>query len=250
MFVPWLWSSQPCEKLFRSTRSMTTTYSTVVNYSILDIIHRLNRIQVLQNITVDLQDKIHFPREKSSRLGSSAINGNPNFENLSDHELDDVVGKSFREASALANSLGMTTPLDMNEYPSIFPLNDVQIESEEDTFLDENIIYGDNDDLIQDDTFLNTDSSEAESDMTAISEKLISGGELNLKDFSNKTDSFQNEKGQFLKIRTPSGAALTIKKKSLVWFLSDKRYRISADRILRVRDARPTTNRRSQVKTT
>ncbi|KAF0724403.1 Uncharacterized protein FWK35_00028596, partial [Aphis craccivora] len=28
MFLPWLYSCQTCEKLFRSTRSMTSTYST------------------------------------------------------------------------------------------------------------------------------------------------------------------------------------------------------------------------------
>lgn len=53
-FIPWLYSSQPCEKIFRQTRSMTSTYSTVVNFSAQDIIRRMNRIQILNEITSDL----------------------------------------------------------------------------------------------------------------------------------------------------------------------------------------------------
>lgn len=54
LFLPWLYSSQPCEKIFRQTRSMTTTYSTVVNYSLYEMIKRLNRIQALNEISTDL----------------------------------------------------------------------------------------------------------------------------------------------------------------------------------------------------
>ena len=53
-FLPWLYSSQPCEKIFRQTRSMTSTFSTVVNYSFMDILRRLNRIQILNDISTDL----------------------------------------------------------------------------------------------------------------------------------------------------------------------------------------------------
>lgn len=53
-FLPWLMSSQPCEKIFRQTRAMTTTYSTKVNFSILDLLRRLNRIEALGKITTDL----------------------------------------------------------------------------------------------------------------------------------------------------------------------------------------------------
>lgn len=48
-FLPWLFSTQPCEKLFRATRSMTSTFSTVVNFSLLDILKRIDRIHFLNN---------------------------------------------------------------------------------------------------------------------------------------------------------------------------------------------------------
>lgn len=38
LICPWLYSSQPCEKFFRQTRSMTSTQSTVVNFDLLDLL--------------------------------------------------------------------------------------------------------------------------------------------------------------------------------------------------------------------
>lgn len=60
IFLPWLFSSQACEKIFRQTRSMTTTYCTMVNYSFYDMIKRLNRIQALNEISTDLGRKKLF----------------------------------------------------------------------------------------------------------------------------------------------------------------------------------------------
>jgi len=53
-FTPWLCSSQPCEKIFRQMRSMTSTFSTIVNFNLLGILRRLNRLQILNDISTDL----------------------------------------------------------------------------------------------------------------------------------------------------------------------------------------------------
>ncbi|KYN23201.1 hypothetical protein ALC57_04378 [Trachymyrmex cornetzi] len=47
MCVPWLMSSQPCEQIFRSTRSLTSTFSTIVNFSLNDIMNRIKKIQII-----------------------------------------------------------------------------------------------------------------------------------------------------------------------------------------------------------
>lgn len=54
LFLPWLYSSQPCEKLFRQARSMSSTFSTMVNFSLLETLRRLKRIQALHEISADL----------------------------------------------------------------------------------------------------------------------------------------------------------------------------------------------------
>lgn len=54
LFVPWLTSSQPCEKTFRSLRSLSSTFSTVVNFSMLDILQRINKLQTINEVTTNL----------------------------------------------------------------------------------------------------------------------------------------------------------------------------------------------------
>lgn len=53
LFLPWYMSSQPCERLFRAVRSMTSTFSTVVNFSMLDILHRIHKLQMTNEIISD-----------------------------------------------------------------------------------------------------------------------------------------------------------------------------------------------------
>ncbi|XP_067210201.1 uncharacterized protein [Linepithema humile] len=63
LFMPPLFSSQPCEAFFRQIRSMSTTYSTIVNCSLLDVIHRIKKIQLQTDILASkLNKNISFPR--------------------------------------------------------------------------------------------------------------------------------------------------------------------------------------------
>ena len=67
MFCPWLFSSQAYEHLFRTARSMTSTFSTVINFSLKEFLHRLSRIGALNNIKHDLKDYMFFFQEKKKR---------------------------------------------------------------------------------------------------------------------------------------------------------------------------------------
>lgn len=62
LFMTYLFESQPCESFFRQVRSFTSTYSTVVNCSVKEILTRIKKIQ-LQN---DIANKsvFKFPRIK------------------------------------------------------------------------------------------------------------------------------------------------------------------------------------------
>lgn len=63
-FLPLMFNSQTCESFFRRARSLTTTNSTVINFSLLEIFHRTKRINMQADIINDLNEKIIFPREK------------------------------------------------------------------------------------------------------------------------------------------------------------------------------------------
>ncbi|KAF5307705.1 hypothetical protein FQR65_LT18364 [Abscondita terminalis] len=64
MFCPWLFSSQTCEHLFRSARSLTSTHCTMINFSIKDFISRVDRIALINEIKSDLCNNFIFPREQ------------------------------------------------------------------------------------------------------------------------------------------------------------------------------------------
>lgn len=137
MFIPWSYSSQACEEMFRTARSMTSTYSTMINFSMNDILKRLTRIQLLNSIQNDLHenqkdiiinelknnntiessvsnfsqsDKFNFPRlEKHNRnfINSTKVQENIySVESMSDDVIDSILAKSVKNAKEMATNLG------------------------------------------------------------------------------------------------------------------------------------------------
>jgi hypothetical protein len=84
IFLPYLFGSQPCEKIFRTTTSMTSTLSTVVNCSIKDIMRRLDRIKRINSILHDLKEVFTFPREVKKRISSADVNVERSWESTTD----------------------------------------------------------------------------------------------------------------------------------------------------------------------
>ena len=64
-------SSQTCEKLFRAARSMPSTFSTVINFSIKDLMHRIDRIGAINSIKNDLCEIFSFPGDEKKGLGKT-----------------------------------------------------------------------------------------------------------------------------------------------------------------------------------
>ena len=64
--MPRLLGSQSCEKIFRAARSMTPTFSTVLNFGMLSLLQRLHRIHIqycLENDT-ETSEMIKYPRKE------------------------------------------------------------------------------------------------------------------------------------------------------------------------------------------
>ena len=45
-FLPWMLGSQTCERIFRAARSMSSTFSAIINFGILGLLRRLHRVQI------------------------------------------------------------------------------------------------------------------------------------------------------------------------------------------------------------
>lgn len=63
LFKPDLYSSQPCESFFRAIRSFTSTFSTVANCSVKEILDRIKKLQLKSDISANNAENYVFPRE-------------------------------------------------------------------------------------------------------------------------------------------------------------------------------------------
>ena len=63
-FSPWMIGSQSCEKIFRTLHGMTGTFSTMVNFSMLGLLQRLHKLDILEELQSEETHKIVFPRQE------------------------------------------------------------------------------------------------------------------------------------------------------------------------------------------
>lgn len=61
-FLPYLYSSQPCESIFRQLRSFTSTYSTVACCSVNEILFRISKIQLQNEIVHSNAQNFVYPK--------------------------------------------------------------------------------------------------------------------------------------------------------------------------------------------
>lgn len=66
-FRPNLFESQPCKQMFRQVRSFTTTYSTVANCSVKEILERISKIDLQNNIVLNFGSNFVYPRMYKSK---------------------------------------------------------------------------------------------------------------------------------------------------------------------------------------
>lgn len=88
-FLPYRFSSQPCEEFFRTARSFTTSESTVINFSTYDFLHKIKRIQTATEL------KNYY--SKKSNLDEQTMLDD--VEVISDDGIAAIVFESMQEAA-------------------------------------------------------------------------------------------------------------------------------------------------------
>jgi hypothetical protein len=266
MFLPYLFSSQPCEKIFRTTRSMTSTLSTVVNYSIKDIMQRLDRIKAINNILHDLKDVFTFPREVKKRISSTDVNVERSWETTTDFAFNCKAfsNECIRESieNALRDVIKSTQGLAMTVEESSCNILSMSVvmESEMETNVPENVpddcemsIDGnivacteEADKVFQLASDLRDSEHDQEQSTTSGDEDTLENttlefqNDLNFKDFSSRIEKEDGGKtsrktyktGLFVTVKV-NGKPVVIKKSSLCWLLDDTKGRVSTDRLRR-----------------
>lgn len=200
-FIPTLFNSQPCEETFRKLRSMGTINYTKINFTLLELMHLVGRVEVMNDIIFfKLADvNVEFPR---NRINKSKFN---EFELPCDVQIENAIELAKENALTDARKFGINIVSDDIENCL---LRDVQIDLEE--------RVSDCVDVFNAESERNSNVFECKS----------------LKDYGEERENL-NEKSPFVKVNSSHGSKI-VRKSSLMWLLSDSKEKLSSDRLRRV----------------
>ena len=122
-FFPWLLGSQPCKKGFRAARSMTPTFSTMVNFNILGLLRRIHKLQI--QIEIEYQSSstgIIFPNttaKDNDRENQHSV------KTITNANIEEAVRSALQKAKNSIEHLGMKDLLVQSDNWDNVPFLDV-----------------------------------------------------------------------------------------------------------------------------
>lgn len=124
LFMPWLYNSQSCENFYRLVRSLTTVFARAANCSVKDILQRIHKIQLLEDISNDSHTSFEFPR----RMHSTNLSVPKKVVLPARCEISEMIEHSKTEAIKDAIEIGLLNGNDENDEHlelkcDILPLN-------------------------------------------------------------------------------------------------------------------------------
>lgn len=210
LFKPWLYSSQPCEGFYRLLRSFTPCFSQVTNCTVKEMLYRIHRIGLQNDISNDSSNKIIFP----DKLKAKYHERTNDFTLPSKDEILQEIIEAKTKAVDDAIILGLMNEKERRNIDldcHIEPYSRKSTKSKR----------GQREEI----NFSSDQSSEA------IFEQLQ---HTSLKNFAYKFGEDPiDEKSQYTEI-FGSDRRIVIKKMSLCWFLRKSEPKLSSDRLLRV----------------
>lgn len=207
LFQPHLMDSQPCESTFRQFRSFTSTYSMVANCSIKEMLSRLSKIQLQNDIIQCTAKNFNYPKltrtDKKIRV----------FDMPNSQEIFSKIEECKIKALSIAKQLGLTTRssnekefikchLKLHERKPKKPAKQTNIRSDTDSNFSSSIFKN-----------------------------------IQLKDYTGKLkNKTTDEKSSYTEVNTyPGSKKIIVKKSSLCWLFQNEYSKLSSDRLLRVK---------------
>lgn len=224
VFHPQMLGSQQCESIFRQIRSLTSTYSTVTNCSLLEVIHRMAKIELQNEISHIKLKSFKFPRigvVSSSYYPYVNRNGIDQSKKPvqlpSAQEIIEEIELAKIEAIEYAETLGMHLKnSDDSDLPCVIPKPKYCTIARE---VPRNTI----------------DNSPETIDGAQYEHKFHFLNNMNLKLFAVKTDPNEiDENSKYVKVQNNNGEMLCIAKNTLCWLLGKSTSKLSSDRLVRV----------------
>lgn len=223
LFLPPLFGSQPCESTFRQIRSMSSTYSTKVNSSLLEFIQKLKRIHTQGEIVCSTNMKnVKFPRLENKLLNMLVSNDLPSNEDIIEN-----IEKAKRNAIHDLKMFNLQLTEDELKLECKLELKNIEIHFEE---VDEEEIESDENienEIVDNDVFENEII-----DLHDLS--ILTNVSDNIQLKSYEKENILAEDNPFTMVTSLSGKTKIVKKSSIVWLLSTSNTKMSSDRLLRV----------------
>lgn len=213
-FLPCFFDSQACEKLFRLFRSMGTTQFTKINFSLLELIHMIARMEVQINITYCKLniDGIVLPHKRNEKTTI--------YELPTDKEICAEIEVAKKEAFETAQIFGMLsdTMIDTNEIDEFELKSRLRI-SENDEEDDEELI----EELYeQEDGDIERISENSDQTITEFYDEL-----------QEEIIPDSNTNSTLIQVMDENGLQKTIPKSTYVWMITEPSAKLSNDRLRR-----------------
>ncbi len=108
-FVPWMLGSQSCEKIFRAARSMSSTFSTIINFGLLGLLRRLHRLHIHTCKEAQSDETgIKYPKvEAHKKKDGHTVSTPTRFESVSNEDIAQKVEEGEEKAKMRMVELGM-----------------------------------------------------------------------------------------------------------------------------------------------
>lgn len=225
LFQPLMLGSQQCESIFRQIRSMTSTYSTVTNCSLLEIINRISKIELQNEIMhirckrfnfprLGLPNSTYYPRMDRNGVDQTQVRA----QLPSQEEIIKEIELAKLEAIEYTESLGMRVER-ARSYSCVIPKQKCSSneQSQPNKEKKTNAEISETEPVTQDDDVLHLFS------------------EMNFTAYAAKIDpSTIDVSSPYVKVKNQNGKMLCVQKHILCWLLSKSTTKLSSDRIIRV----------------
>lgn len=214
-FLPMLMNSQACESTFRLARSFTSTFSTIVNCSVKEMLSRISKIQMQNDVMNSISDRYTFPQLKRTR-------DTKKFTQILPTRLE------------IENQIEMCKLNALNDSVKLGLIEKAQVVNFDDTC--KITPY------IERKSLKKTGEKHSQRKTTSMKQQstINSYENLKLKNYAKDFDKKEiEETSPFVEIYSSKCGRRVVKKSSLVWLLRNQYIRVSSDRLLRVRATYP-----------
>lgn len=212
-FLTHLFDSQPCEETFRQMRSMGTINFTKINFTLLELLHLVQRIELQNDIIFNrlANFDIHFPRLNARKK----LAKERKYDDLPPNdEIISILKTAQEDAKKIALEFGINCDkFDIGQCPIHKPniavpqtMNDSDSEAEDHNSLDNSVL----------------DSTDV----------------LKLRQYNRESVSL-GENSKFLELCYSDESTQIVRKSSIVWMLSESITKLSSDRLKRVQTKVP-----------